>query len=53
MRPALYHEHDDEFWPGEEDAHGKRIGPRYGEFDSDTEGPAFFAPLPRELLQYQ
>lgn len=52
MRPALYHEHDPEFWPGEQDAHGKRIGPRYGQFQRDAPGPTFFARLSASQLRW-
>jgi len=33
MRPSRFHRHaDDSQWPGEQDVHGRRPGPRYGDF---------------------
>lgn len=36
MRPSLYHVHDDERqWAGEQDVHGRIIGPRYKTFPDE------------------
>lgn len=43
MIPARFHVHDDERqWPGEDDVHGRVIGPRYNTFDKEP-GLAYVA----------